>query len=287
MSAVALDLRRVRAALFVPVLEPRFFARAGERGAQALILDLEDAIAPSRKEAARRALARAVAALRPSGLPLVVRVNAGQDLVDGDLAACVEAGAHAVMLPKVESADDVRAACDRLDRHARVRGAEGPAALVAVIETPRGVLRAEEIAAAGPRVQALGFGAEDYATAMGRAPHPDLFAVPAAHVAMCAAASGLACWGLAGSVAELADLAALEETAQRSRRLGYSGSPAVHPAQVAVFNRVFSPTAAELEDARRILAAHAAQEAAGSGAHRLEGRMVDRSIVERARRLLG
>jgi len=287
VSAAAIDLRHVRAALFVPVLEPRFFARAGERGAQALILDLEDAIAPSRKDEARRALAGAVAALRPSGLPLVVRVNAAPDLVDGDLAACVDAGAHAVMLPKVESAEEVRAACDRLDRHARTQRAEGPAALVAVIETPRGVLRAEEIAAVDTRLQALGFGAEDYATAMGRAPHADLFAGPAAHVAMCAAAGSLACWGLAGSVAELADLRALEETALRSRRIGFSGSPAVHPAQVDVFNRVFSPTPGELEDARRVLEAHAAQEAAGSGAHRLEGRMIDRPVVERARRLLG
>ena len=287
MSVGVADLRRVRAALFVPVLEPRFFARAGERGAQALILDLEDAIAPSRKAAARAALAAAIAALRPAGLPCVVRVNADATLLDDDLAACVAAGADAVMLPKVESADDVREACARLEHHARSKANAAPAALVAIVETPRGVLRAEAIAAADARVQALGFGAEDYATAMGRAPHADLFASPASHVAMCAAAQGLACWGLAGSVAELADLRALEETAQSSRRIGFSGSPAVHPAQVEVFNRVFSPTPAELDDARRILAAHAAQGEGGSGAHRLDGRMIDRPIVERARRLLG
>lgn len=286
MSA-PVDLHRVRTALFVPVLEPRFFARAGDRGAQALILDLEDAIAPARKDEARGALAGAVFALRPCGLPLLVRVNTDAGWIDADLQAAVAAGADALVLPKMESAEQVRQACARMDRHARDAGVAAPGAVAVLVETPRGVLQADSIASADIRVQAIGFGAEDYATAMGRPPHHDLLLPAAARVAMCAAAAGVACWGLAGSIAELTDLQALEQLAQLSRRIGFSGSPAVHPAQVDVFNRAFAPTAQELDEARRIVAAHEASEAAGVGAHRLDGRMIDRPLVERARRLLG
>lgn len=281
-----MDAHRIRCALFVPVLEPRFFARAGERGAQALILDLEDAIAPQRKAEARRALAHAAGALRGTGLPLMARVNAEAELLDADLEACVAAGVDAVMLPKVESPSEVRAAVVHLERHARERGSNGPRSLVALIETPRGVLRADAIAAAHPALRALGFGAEDYAAAIGRPPHADLLVPAAARVAMCAAAEGLACWGLAASIAELDDLDALEDAARLSHRLGFGGTPAVHPAQVQVFNRVFAPTEAEIAQARKVLEAHARADAEGLGALRLDGRMIDRPMVDRARRLL-
>ncbi|MBB1601814.1 CoA ester lyase [Variovorax sp. UMC13] len=281
-----MDLHRIRTALFVPVLEPRFFARAGERGADALILDLEDAIAPQRKAEARRALAPAVAALRATGLPLFARVNAEAELCEVDLVACVAAGVDAVMLPKVESPDTVQAARAALERHAQALGVAAPGALVALIETPRGVLRADAIAAADPGLRALGFGAEDYAAAMGRAPERELLLPAAARVAMCAAAEGLACWGLAASIAELDDLESLARAARLSRRLGFGGSPAVHPAQVPVLRRAFAPTDDELAHARDVLAAYAAAEADGSGALRLQGRMIDRPMVERARRLL-
>lgn len=283
----AVDLRRIRTALFVPVLQPRFFARAGKRGAQALILDLEDSIAPARKAEARAALADAVRTLRATALPIWVRVNADPQWLPDDLDACVATGADAVLLPKVESAGDVQAACERLDRCAHARGAASPAALAALIETPRGVLRADTIAAADPRVRALGFGAEDYANAMGCPPNADLLTPAAARVAQCGAAEGIACWGLAASIAELDDVAALEAAAQLARRLGFHGSPAVHPTQVPVFNRAFAPTDAELAHARRVLDAQAAADAAGLGAVRLDGRMIDKPVIERARRLLG
>lgn len=282
-----MDLHPVRSALFVPVLETRFFARAGERGAQALILDLEDAIALARKSEARSALYGAIASLRATGLPLLARVNAEAELQGADLDACVDAGVDGVMLPKVESPEQIHRARQRLITHATLRGQSPPRALVALVESPRGVLQAAAIAAADPAIVALGFGAEDYAAAIGRPPHPELLAPAAAHVAMCAAAEGLACWGLAASIAELDQLADLEDAARQAYRLGFSGTPAVHPMQVAVFNRAFGPADDELAYARRILQAHAEAEARGIGALRLDGRMIDRPMVERARHLLG
>lgn len=273
-----MDAFRVRTALFVPVLQPRFFARAGDRGSQALILDLEDAIAPQCKTDARLALPDAVRALRSSGLPLLVRVNADAELLQADLLACVDADVDAVMLPKVESANDVQAARQVLARHR--------CNLVPIIETPRGVLRADTIAAADPAICAIGFGSEDLAAGINRAPSADMLVPAAAHVALCAAAENIACWGLVGSVAELENLQSLAAAGSLSRRLGFTGTPAVHPAQVPILNQAFAPTEEELAQARRVLDAYAAAEASGTGALRLGGHMIDRPIVERARRLV-
>jgi citrate lyase subunit beta / citryl-CoA lyase len=276
----------VRSLLFIPVLEPRFFAKAGERGADGLILDLEDSIAGERKAEARQALAGAVAALRATGLPVLCRVNNLPALLEEDLAACAAAGVDAVMLPKVESAGEVRQAAEGLAFHEARCGSQASTQIVALMETPKGVLHAEEIAAAHDRLIALGFGAEDFTSSMGITAGKALLLHAAAHVAIAAAAAGKACWGLAASIAVLDDLDSLREAALEARALGFSGSPAVHPAQVRIFNEVFRPSATEIAQAQRVVAAYAEASRSGTGACRLDGRMIDKPIVERAARIL-
>ncbi len=133
---------------------------------------------------------------------------------------------------------------------------------------------------------ALGFGAEDYAGALGVPPEPAALAWPAQQVVTCAHAFGLQCWGVAGSIAVVDDLAGFEQTVRAARAMGFTGSVCIHPRQVPVVNQGFSPSADERAWAARVVAADDAARATGLGAVLLDGRMIDRPIVDRARRWL-
>jgi citrate lyase subunit beta/citryl-CoA lyase len=158
--------------------------------------------------------------------------------------------------------------------------------IAVLIETARGVLSAERIAAASPNVAALGFGAEDYASEMGVEPQPSSLLWPAQQVATCARAFGQACWGLPGSIAEIADMEAFGALVSQARAVGFTGTVCIHPKQVAVANQGFGPSAAELLWARKVVAADEDAQHRGLGAVQLDGKMIDRPIVERARRWL-
>jgi citrate lyase subunit beta/citryl-CoA lyase len=184
------------------------------------------------------------------------------------------------MLPKVESAAQVEALATAL----AARGQD--AAIAALVETPRGVMETARIATASPRLCALGFGAEDYAAAIGLAPAPVSLGVPAQMVGVAAHAHGLAFWGLAGSVAETADMDAFGTLVRLSRQMGFTGSVCIHPRQVPVANEGFGPTPEEIAWAGRVVAAAEEARARGQGAVLLDGRMIDRPIEDRARRWL-
>ncbi|MBB5215576.1 HpcH/HpaI aldolase/citrate lyase family protein [Parapusillimonas granuli] len=277
-----MTLRDLRSVLFVPVLSTHLFAKAAQRGADALVLDLEDAIPPDRKQAARDKVAEAVGCLADRA-PVLVRVNADPGLLRADIAALPVSRLAGVMLPKVESAAQVQAVAGWL--HESGRGGAAPP-IIALIETPLGVLRLESIATAHGSVAALGFGAEDYATEMSIAPTPESLDWAAHAVANCAHAFGLACWGLPGSVAEIHDMASYAALVARARAIGFTGTVCIHPAQVPHANRGFSPSAAELEWARAVVAAAEDADVRGLGAVALDGRMIDRPVIERARSLL-
>ncbi|MEF7612598.1 CoA ester lyase [Aquincola sp. MAHUQ-54] len=273
-------LSALRSLLFLPATATHLLAKAAGRGADALILDLEDAVPAERKAEARVLAAEALAQLAGSGLPVLLRVNAGREAWLQDIAAMPLQALAAVMLPKVERPGQVTALAQALD-------AAGAAALpvAALIESPLGVLASAEIAR-HPRLAALGFGAEDHAAALGVAPTPQALAWPASQVVTCAHAYGLPCWGLAASVAEVADMEAFAATVRHARAIGFTGSVCIHPRQVPVVNEGFSPTADELAWARRVVEADAAARAQGQGALIVDGRMVDKPIVDRARRWL-
>jgi citrate lyase subunit beta/citryl-CoA lyase len=190
----------------------------------------------------------------------------------------------AIMLPKVESPAQVDAFAQALATHAAAGGHQAPP-IAALLETPRGVLAAAQVAP-HQALCALGFGAEDYAGALGVPPDPAALTWPAHQVLTCAHAYGLACWGLAGSIAVVDDVEGFEQTVRAGRAMGFTGSACIHPKQVPIVNRGFSPTAEERAWAARVVAADEAARAAGLGAVLLDGRMIDRPIVERARRWL-
>lgn len=276
-----------RSMLFVPALEERFVAKAHMRGADAIILDLEDSIAPNAKAAARAAVSGAAARLAAHGVRTFVRLNHPGSLTGADVAAAVGPHVAGLLVPKVESVEEVRAVVWAVEAAERASGRTGaPTDLVVLVETPAGILRAEAIARADGRVVALGFGSEDFAAALGVPPTPRSLTVPAQLVVVAALAAGVAPLGLPGSVAEIRDTAAFAEVAQLARDLGFTGSPCIHPAQVPVLNAVFSPAAAEVEWAARAVRAYDAALAAGRGAISVDGRMIDVPVYERAKRVL-
>jgi citrate lyase subunit beta/citryl-CoA lyase len=246
-----------------------------------LILDLEDGVAPGAKAEARRLVAAALARGGYGLRETVVRVNGpttpwGAD----DLDAAARSGADAVLLPKVESAAEVRAA----ERALEAAGAPGSLRLWCMIETPRGVLALREIAAAAPRLACLVAGTSDLVKDL-RARHTPGRAEVLASLSLlvlAARANGLA--ALDGVHLDLADDAGFDAACRQGRDLGFDGKTLVHPRTIDAANRAFAPSAEEIAAARIVIDAHAAAERAGSGVVVVDGRLVEALHVEEARR---
>ncbi|MFC5521980.1 HpcH/HpaI aldolase/citrate lyase family protein [Polaromonas jejuensis] len=272
-------LASARSFLFVPANRPERYAKALASGADAVIVDLEDAIAPADKPLARQALVQAFAGLDAAQRHRVlVRMNAvGTPWHADDLAALrglVTQGVGAVMLPKAESAA----------RLAEVAAALGPACvLLPLIESVAG-LDAVNALAACPRVLRLAFGHLDFQADAGLACGPDESELAPVRLALVLASRRAALAAPVDGISpgtQDADQLALD--AARSRRGGFGGKLCIHPAQVAVVNAAFAPSAAELDWARRVQAAF---EAAGGGVFSLDGRMVDAPVLRLAQRTL-
>ena len=276
-----------RSLLFIPADAERFIAKAAERGADVIVLDLEDGVAPSSKLKARAALQGAVQHLHQSGVMVYVRVNHEAALLADDVAASVASGADGIVMPKVEAPEQlVQLASDMQREELKAGRAANSMGLVVLIETPQGVCRAPEIARASSRINCMGFGAEDFSTSMGIDPLVEGMSYPAQAVVIAAVAAGVHPIGLPGSIGDFTDLDAFRALTVHARRIGVRGSACIHPAQVRVLNDVFGGTDAEAAAATRLLAAFDAAVAQGKGAIALDGRMIDEPIANRARLLL-
>jgi len=267
------------------VSSERFLAKAHERGADAIILDLEDAVAPAQKDAARARLAEAVPMTRRGGAAIFVRINSEPARIRLDAEAACRAGADGLLVPKVRGARTIAEVADLLEE-TEVDVGRKAVSLVPMIEDPGAVLHALTIATASPRVFALVTGGEDLATALGAEPTPDVLKFPKLMVHFAAKAAGVRSFGLLRTVADYYDLEGIETSAREARHHGFDGASCVHPAVVPILNRAFSPSQAELDHARGLVAASDEAQAAGLGAFEFEGRMVDEPVVRRARALI-
>jgi citrate lyase subunit beta/citryl-CoA lyase len=275
-------VRLRRSVLFMPAANARALEKARTLAADALVFDLEDAVAPEAKPEARR---MAVAAASGGGYApreVVIRVNAldtawGRD----DLAAVAASGADAILVPKVESAAAVHEALGALD----AAGAPSGLALWCMLETPRGVLRAEAIAAASPRVAALVMGTSDLTKDL-RARHtPDRLPLVTS-LGLCvlaARAHGLA--ALDGVHLDLDDEAGFLAACRQAAAMGFDGKTLIHPKTIDGANDAFSPSPDEVARAQRIIDAHADAVARGRGVVVVDGRLVENLHVEDARRV--
>lgn len=271
-------IRPRRSVLYMPANNSRALEKARQLPADCIIIDLEDAVAPVAKVDARY---KAVEAVRAGGFgsrELAIRINPeGSPWFAEDLAAVVRSGVNAVVLPKVESAATVQHVADQLP--------EG-IAVWAMIETPRGVMRVDEIALAHARLKVLVMGTSDLAKEL-RVPHrPDrlgfLYALSRCVVAARVAGIDV----IDGVYLDLADHQGFAAICEQGKALGFDGKSLIHPEQLAVANEVFAPSTLEIEKAKRVLRAWREAEAAGSGVSVLDGKLVENLHADEAARLL-
>ncbi|MEU8877131.1 CoA ester lyase [Streptomyces javensis] len=283
----ARDTAVPRSLLFVPADNERLLSRAHLRGADGLILDLEDAVPESGKESARRDLPAHIDRLTAEGQYLVVRTGSARESWEKDLRATVRPGLRAVMLPKAERPGqlaEVAAFLDGLERERELPG--GSVGLIALIESPAALFALAALAAA-PRVRALALGSEDFASALGVAPTPLVLTEPCRWIALASSAAGIGSFALPLSLAVLDQPEALAHAARRARELGVTGALCVHPAQVAAVNAAYAPDETEIAWARRVTEAwDAASDGGGPGVIRVDGLMIDAPVLRRARILL-
>lgn len=275
-----------RSFLFVPGDQEAKISKAASFGADALILDLEDAVAMDRKVAARQHVHQAL--VRIAGVDVFVRVNpTGTPWHEDDIRSAVCAGLRGVVLPKAESAMVV-ADVDGQIRKAELDAALEPGSieLMVLVETAAGVLHAQEIAAAAPRVAFVAFGAYDFARDLDLRLTPSGEELLVARMAVVLAARAAGRTPVDTVFADLRDTAGLADDCRRARNLGFAGKMGIHPNQVATIHRHFSPTKKELDDARRAVEAFDRAEAEGLAAISVDGKLVDYPIAAQKRTLL-
>lgn len=272
-----------RSMLYMPGSNARALEKGRGLDADALILDLEDAVAPEAKQIARE---QVVAAVKEGGYghrEILVRVNSlatpwGYD----DLVAAAQSGADAVLLPKVDSADMVRQAEAVID----AAGAPEGMAIWCMMETPRGMLRAEEIADASSRLGGFVMGTSDLTKDL-HARHTAMRLPMITSLGICllaARAAGIAI--LDGVYLDLSDADACMDSCVQGAELGFDGKTLIHPKQLAPANEAFAPSDAEVDFSRRIIDAHAAAAAEGKGVLVVDGKLIENLHVENAKRLV-
>ncbi|HEY2998545.1 MAG TPA: CoA ester lyase [Acidimicrobiales bacterium] len=279
----ATALRPRRSVLYMPGANERALEKAETLPADALILDLEDAVAPEAKATARDRVCAAAGSGRYGRREVAIRVNGlGTPWHDDDIRAVAAAGPAAVVVPKVDSADAVHA----IEKALEAGGAPDHTAIWAMVETPVAMLHAEEVGRASDRLTVLVMGTNDLAKEL-QAEHvpgrqPLLAGLGLALLA--ARATGKVI--LDGVYNDITDAEGFEAECVQGRQMGFDGKTLIHPSQLEPCNRVFAPTADEVERAGRIIAAFEEAEAEGRGVVTVDGRMVENLHVDQARRTL-
>lgn len=270
----------IRSLLYVPAHSERFIAKAHERQADAVILDLEDSVPLEAKTAAREALADSIASVRRGGAKVFVRINSDDEAqLPDSVAACV-GGADGLMVPKISNPDDLSSLATIMECHEKRLGRDA-LQFIGLIEDPGAVLNAAAIARA-PRLIGLAIGGEDLATAMGATPTPSVLHFPKLLVHYAAKAAGILSLGLLRTIADYSDLDAITIAIREAREHGFDGATCVHPTAVPLLNAGFAPSPAEIAWATRVLALAETNK----GAFSVDGQMIDAPVLARARSIL-
>ena len=280
-----------RSWMFVPGHRQRMIDKALGLNTDVIMLDIEDGVAPGEKDAARKLIGEALGRERlPKSPARFVRINAiGHARMESDLEAVVRPGLDGLVLPKVESPEEVlRVEAVLKEREPDRKVERGSVRLLIAIESPGGLLNAAAIASSSPRVIGLMFGAEDFGREMGLPTRREDEAQEMlyARSAMVVAAASAHVQAVDGVWVDLKDTEGLSGFARQSRRLGFSGMSLIHPSQIDPINAVFSPTPEEIEYATQVVQAYEEAVARGDGSISFGGQLIDRPIVERARRTL-
>ena len=272
----------MRSKLFVPASRPELFAKAEASAADSLSFDLEDAVAESRKDEARDILAAHLKSAKP-GKVLVVRINAvGSPWFECDVEAIAGAGAGIINLPMVNEPADIVVLAERI---AKYEQAPGATRILVNIETPASLRRAAELASAHERVMGLQLGYADLLEPYGIS-RRDEGALSHIRVAVRLAAAEANIAAYDGAFAGVNDPDYFKAECQAARRQGFAGKSCIHPSQIAIANEAFMPSEAEIARARKFVAAAKEAEEKGIGAFLVDGQMVDKPFLARARDIL-
>lgn len=275
-----------RSMLILPSNVPRFVAKAYQRGADAIVLDLEDSVPPDEKANARRGLKGVIDLAGRGGADVLVRVNNDPLLMAEDLIAAIQPGLHAIFLPKAESSEDVLNLEAQISQLELDRGLQPLSIKVSLhIESPKGVLNIQQTVAAGTRIESISLGVDDYCLALGIEPTAEgmeLF-YPFSLMITVAKAAGMAPLGIMGTVAGFRDLEGFKRLAETAAEMGCEGAYCIHPDQVEILNKAFSHSAEKIALARRIVNAFEQGMKTGRASINLDGRMVDTPVYRQAR----
>jgi citrate lyase subunit beta / citryl-CoA lyase len=276
-----------RSILYVPGNVPKFIDRAHERGADCVLIDLEDSVQPAQKPDARAMLADTIRKVARGGADVAVRINRPLRMTIPDLEAAVQPGVSALFVTKTESVQHLKLLDEVVSDLEKERGLEpGAIGFGAMIEHPRALSQIHDIAEHGPRLIGMMLGGEDFALETGSIPGDETLELPKRLVAFAAQAFDVPMIGILGTVADYSDPEAYQKSAERARRFGFSGGTCIHPGLVAALNAAFTPTAEDVAHARKLMQADAKAASEGRGSFQVDGKMIDIPVIERARKLI-
>ncbi|MFV0438786.1 MAG: HpcH/HpaI aldolase/citrate lyase family protein [Desulfopila sp.] len=274
-------LRRSR--MYLPGNRPRMIQKGPGIGADALILDLEDAVSPEHKDAARLLVRNAIATVDFGLSEVMVRINPVNGGGLTDLAVVLAAGPDAIVVPKCESAADVQVVAEAIEQ-ARL---PKPISILPMIETAKGILHAHEVASASPLVDAITFGGEDFTQDIGATRTSGGREIFWGRSMLVIAAKAAGVQALDTVFADFTDSEGLRRDTIEIKEMGFDGRAAIHPAQIEIIHECFAPGEKELQHAANVIHAAERARAAGSGVAVVKGKMIDKPIIRRAEKIIG
>jgi len=276
-----------RSKLIFPVNVEKYVKKAHTRGADAIVLDLEDAVAPADKASARTMVPDAARQCGAGGADVLVRINRPLELAVRDIETAVSPEVAGLVLPKVDSDSHVRLLSELVDVVEAQKGLpKGHTKFAVLVETADAFWRMREIAGADKRVVAISLGVEDIALETHSRPDPELLMNPSQQIVYAACAAGILPLGVVGSIANYQDQEGYRKAIRFSRRMGFEGGSCIHPDIVPLLNEGFGYTDQEVGEAERILDGWKKANAEGRGSATVDGKMIDVPIVARAERVL-
>lgn len=277
-----------RTMLYVPGNNPAMIKDAGIYKADCIMFDLEDSVSVNEKDSARFLVYEALSSLEYPGKEVVVRINSPENVIGvNDLKAIVSTRKAVIRLPKTESAADVHC-CEKIIEKLEhsIQAPIGSTKMIAAIESAAGVLNAKEIAKSSPRLVAIAIGAEDYVTDLRTSRSPDGFELHFGRSMILHAARAVGIDAIDTVFSDVNDEEGLRRETQLARRLGFDGKSVINPRQINVVHEIFTPEEKEITMALAVMEAIKEAERRGSGVISLNGKMVDKPIVERAQNVL-
>ncbi len=276
-----------RSLMYVPVNVDKYVDKAHTRGADVIQLDLEDSVPPGEKDKARTLVEKAAAKVRRAGADVVVRINRPLSMTVRDIEHSVCPDVNGIAITKADSGSHVRLLDELVTELEEKRGMPvGHTKFITMIETPDAFFRFQEITQSSDRIVACNIGGEDFALNCNMQPTGEALFYPKQHMIIAANAAGIIPLGFVDSVAGFGDWDNFRKMVRRSRDFGFMGAGCIHPGQVTIVNEEYTPTAKDVEYAKKVIALDKEAAAAGRASFALDGKMIDIPIIVRAQKLI-